>query len=126
MRRSRKSAAVLSAARLLVHLGPGLRQVLDLESVYYVEAKADDSELRIVAAARPLRDVRPLETLAPMCEPHGFVRIHRRYLVNLRHVRMIRRRPRSEDWELTLAPPVATTLPVSRAALATLWRALGD
>jgi hypothetical protein len=37
---------------------------------------------------------------------HGFVRIHRDYLVNPWHVRRVRRRPQGDDWEVTLDPPV--------------------
>jgi DNA-binding LytR/AlgR family response regulator len=112
-------------ARLLLHLGPGLRQAIDADDVHYVEAKADDTEVR-TAAARPVRDVRPLEVLAAAFERHGFVRVHRRYLVNPRRVRLVRRRLRSEDWELTFEAPVNAVLPVSRSALASLWRALGE
>jgi hypothetical protein len=36
----------------------------------------------------------------------GFVRIHRDYLVNPRHVRRVRRRPQGNDWEVTLDPLV--------------------
>jgi DNA-binding LytR/AlgR family response regulator len=53
------------------------------------------------------------------------VRVHRNYLVDLRHVRQLRRRPRGEDWELTLEPPV-NAVPVSRSALAALWAAFGE
>jgi DNA-binding LytR/AlgR family response regulator len=128
MRRKSNSGAALAAeagARLLLHLGPGLRQAVDRDDVYYVAAKADDSEVR-TGAARPLRDVRPLGTLAPSFLRRGFLRTHRKYLVNPRHVRQVRRRPRGEDWELTLAPPVNAVLPVSRSALAALWVALGE
>ena len=114
-----------AGARLLLHLGPGLRQAVDPDDVYYVVARADDSEVR-TGAARPLRDVRPLGTLAASLLRHGFLRTHRRYLVNPRHVRLVRRRPRGGDWELTMAPPVDAVLPVSRSALAALWAALGE
>ena len=33
----------------------------------------------------------------------------------------VRRRPRGDDWELTLDPAVNAVLPVSRSALAALW-----
>jgi len=114
-----------AGARLLLHLGPGLRQAVDPDDVYYVVARADDSEVR-TGAARPLRDVRPLGTLAASFLRRGFLRTHRRYLVNPRHVRLVRRRPRGGDWELTMAPPVDAVLPVSRSALAALWAALGE
>jgi DNA-binding LytR/AlgR family response regulator len=57
---------------------------------------------------------------------HGFVRIHRDCLVNPRHVRRVRRRPRGDDWEVTLDLPVNTVLPVSGSGLAALWAAFGE
>ena len=125
MRKSRKSASTGASGRLLLHLGPGLRQVIDSDDVYYAEAAADDTEVR-TRAARRLRDVRPFGELAAALARQGFVRVHRNYLVNPRHVRLVRRRPRGEDWELTLAAPVNAVLPVSRSALAALWTALGE
>ena len=73
-----------------------------------------------------LKDVRPIGALEAPFLWHGFLRTHRNYLVNPRHVRQIRRRPQGEDWELTLDPPVNAVLPVSRSALAALWAAFGE
>lgn len=111
--------------RVLLHLGPGLRQVIEADEVYYVEATADDTELR-TRSARRLRDVRPIGVLAASFARQGFVRIHRNYLVNPRRVRLVRRRRRGEDWEVVLEAPVNAVVPVSRDALATLWIALGE
>ena len=49
--------------------------------------------------------------------------IHREYAVELRRIREIRRRDEGRDWEVKLEPPVNRVLPVSRGALAKLWRA---
>ena len=128
MRKNRKSAADepgQKSGRLLLHLGPGLRQAIEGDEVYFVEAKGDDTEVR-TRGARVLADVRPIGVLAAAFLRHGFVRIHRDYLVNPRHVRRVRRRPRGDDWELTLDPPVNAVLPVSRSALAALWAAFGE
>ena len=111
--------------RLLLHLEPGLRQAVDGDDVYFVEAKADDSEVRL-RGAKALRDVRPIEVLAKAFAGHGFVRTHRSYLVNVRHVKLVRRRKRGNDWEVVFEPPVNAVLPVSRSALRALWRALGE
>jgi hypothetical protein len=110
---------------LLRHLGPGLRQAIESDEVYFVEAKGDDTEVRR-RAVRVLKDVRPIGVLEAPFLRHGFVRTHRNYLVNSRHVRQIRRRPRGEDWELTLDPPVNVVLPVGWSALAALWCAFGE
>jgi len=128
MRKSRKSASDAPGergGRLLLHLGPGLRQAIESDEVYFVEAKGDDTEVR-TRAARALKDVRPIGVLAAPFVRHGFVRTHRNYLVNPRHVRQIRRRPEGEDWELTLDPPVNVVLPGSRSALAALWAAFAE
>ena len=128
MRKSRKSAgeeAGQTAKRLLLHLGPGERQAIEGDEVYFVEAKGDDTEVR-TRGARVLKDVRPMGVLAAAFLRHGFVRIHRDYLVNPRHVRRVRRRAQGDDWEVTLDAPVNAVLPVSRSGLAALWAAFGE
>jgi len=127
MRRTGNSAANASTGgpRLLLHLSPGLRQGIDPEEIYFVEAVGDDTLVR-TRSARPLRDVRPIGALERVLLRHGFLRTHRDYLVNLQRVRQVRRRTRGEDWELKLDPPVNRVLPVSRGALAALWAAFGE
>jgi len=129
MRRSRNSTSSATAGegdgRLLLHLGPGLRQAIDPDDIYFVEATGDDTTVR-TRAARALRDVRPIGTLEGPFLRRGFLRTHRNYLVNPRHVRQVRKRSQGEDWELTLDPPVNLVLPVSRSALAALWKAFGE
>ena len=113
------------AGRFLLHLAPGLRQVIDLEDVFFVEAAGDDTRVR-GRGARALRDVRPMSELGSLLLRRGFVRTHRNYLVNPDRVRQVRRRPTGEDWELKLDPPVNQVLPVSRSALAALWSVFGE
>jgi DNA-binding LytR/AlgR family response regulator len=130
MRKSRKSVSSATGsepARLffLLHLGPGLRQAIDPAEIYFVEAIGDDTHVR-TRAARAFRDVRPIGAIGPLLLKRGFLRIHRNTLVNPAHVRQVRRRPKGEDWELKLAPPVNLVLPVSRDALAALWEAFGE
>jgi hypothetical protein len=67
MRKSRKSASNAPGEkggrrRLLLRLGPGLRQAIESDEVYFVEAKGDDTEVR-TRAARALKDVRPIGAL---------------------------------------------------------------
>jgi hypothetical protein len=81
MRRSRKLAVGGGGAeggRVLLHLGPGVRQAIEGDEVYFVEAKGDDTEVR-TRGARMLKDVRPMGVLAAAFLRHGFVRIHRDY-----------------------------------------------
>lgn len=110
---------------MLLHVEAGLRQAVDANDVYYVEARADDCEIRM-RGKLALRDVRPIEVLAAVFARRGFVRIHRSYLVNVGHVRLVRRRKRGGDWEVTLEAPVNSVLPVSRSALRALWEGLGE
>ncbi len=64
----------------------------------------------------------PWVSSCPIFVPHGFLQIHREYVVNLRQIRQIRRRDDGRDWEVKLEPPVNRILPVSRGAVAKLWK----
>ena len=75
--------------------------------------------------AEPLVDVRPLGELVSLFSEHGFVRIHRSFIVNIARVRHIRPRER-EGWELKLDPPVNRVLPVAEGHAAELWAAFGE
>jgi DNA-binding LytR/AlgR family response regulator len=129
MKKSRNSTSNAAAEgpgrRFLLHLGPGLRQAIDPDDIYFVEATGDDTRVR-TRGARALQDVRPIGEIEPLLLKQGFLRIHRNALVNPAHVREVRRRPKGEDWELQLDPPVNLVLPVSRDALAALWKAFGE
>jgi DNA-binding LytR/AlgR family response regulator len=108
--------------RILLHLGPGLRRPVDPSDVYYLEATEGDTVIRL-RSSRLLTDVRPFGELADLFEPHGFQRVHRNHMINLRRVREIRLRITGEDWELKLEPPVNRVLPISRAHRRELWAA---
>ena len=108
--------------RVVLHLGDGMRRVVDAADVYYLEVRDEDTSVRL-RSARPLVDVRPTRQLLPYFLPHGFLQIHRQYVVNLRRIRLIRRREDGRDWEVKLEPPVNRVLPVSRGASAKLWQA---
>ncbi len=111
--------------RILLRLADGLRRPLDPAEVYFLEALEGATRLRS-RSVRSLFDVRPLGDLAPLFAPHGFLRVHRNHMVNMRRVRDIRRRPSGEDWELKLEPPVNRVLPISRSHLEEVWRAFGE
>ncbi len=66
------------------------------------------------------RDVRSLGELSPAFEnlpKPGFVRIHSNHTVNPHHIRELRHRDSSTEWEVKLQPPVNRVLPVSRNRL---------
>jgi DNA-binding LytR/AlgR family response regulator len=125
MRKTDNSAPPSPTGRFLLHRAPGLRQVIGLEDVFFVEATGDDTRVR-TRAARALTDVRPMKEIESLLLRRGFLRTHRNYLVNPDRVRLVRHRPSGEDWELKLDPPVNRVLPVSRSALAALWAAFGE
>ncbi len=125
MRKPANSTPSSPTGRFLLHPAPGLRQVIDLEDVFFVEATGDDTRVR-TRAARALTDVRPMKEIESLLLQRGFVRTHRNTLVNPDRVRQVRRRPSGEDWELKLDPPVNRVLPVSRSGLSALWAAFGE
>jgi DNA-binding LytR/AlgR family response regulator len=71
----------------------------------------------------PITDVRELGEVTPLFAPHGFLRVHREYAVNLRRVALIRPRPSGRDWELKMEPPVNRVIPIARESLEDLWAA---
>ena len=107
---------------VLLHLGDGLRQVVCPGDILYLEARDEDTLVRL-RSARHLVDTRPMRKLLPHFKGHGFLQIHREYAVNLERVRKVRRRKNSRDWEVKLEPPVNRVLPVSRSATKNLWAA---
>jgi len=109
MRRSRKSTWMAAAEgpgrHFLLHLGPGVRQAIDADGIYFVEATGDDTRVRT-------RDVRPIGELEPLLLRRGFLRTHRK------HPRQPPSRalgaPQSARGRREFDPPVNLGLPVSR------------
>ena len=109
--------------RLVIHIEEGLREVIDLTDVYYLEADEDDTLVRLAGKIRR-RDIRPINELEQKLRSAGFFRIQRSYLVNLHRIRQVRLRESRRGWEVVMAPPVNKVLPVSRDAVADLLDAL--
>ena len=109
--------------RLAIHLEEGLREVVDLDEVYYIEATEDDTLIRL-ASKRRRRDIRSMNTMEQKLKSSSFFRIHRTYLVNLNRIRLVRLRESGRDWEVVMTSPVNKVLPVSRGAVADLLDAL--
>ena len=110
---------------MLLHLADGRRPPQDPREIFFVEADGGDSLVRLRGRKR-LRDVRELGELEELLAPHGFLRIHRDTLVNLRRVRDIRRAGGGGGWEVKLDPPVNRVLPVSRRRASDLFAAFGE
>ncbi|MPZ53410.1 MAG: response regulator [Acidimicrobiia bacterium] len=89
----------------------GKTTLIERSEIRYVEAQGDYVRLHAQSGSYLVR--RPLSWLSERWEDHGFVRVHRSYLVNLRHVSEI-----SPFFNGTLQIRVkdqeGTSLPVSR------------
>jgi DNA-binding LytR/AlgR family response regulator len=115
----------LSIERALLHLRRDRRRAIDAEDVYSLEATGETTLVRL-RSSKPLADTRALGEMVPLLAPFGIVRVHRNHAINVRHVREIRRRSGTADWEVKLEPPVSEVLPVGRTYLKRLWAAFGD
>jgi hypothetical protein len=77
LRNSRSKPALTERSRLfLLHPSPGLRDTIDPDDIFFLEATEDDTSVRS-RSARRLRDVRTLGELEPILRRWGFVRTHR-------------------------------------------------
>lgn len=98
--------------------------LLDADEVYYLESDGDDTWIRAARKTR-LRSLRRLGDFEKALASVGFLRIHKSLVVNLDRVREVRTRAGDDnDWEVKLDPPVNALLPVGRAYLQSLRRAL--
>jgi len=93
--------------------------LVELQDVVWIRADGDYSELRMRDGHNELHD-KSLAGLTGILPP-DFVRCHRSYLVNLRHVRSLHAGSGSRYW---LVLNDGTELPVGRANVATLRREL--
>ena len=109
--------------RIVLRIDDGLREVVDPQEVYLLEAVDEQTRVRR-HGRKALVDSRSLGELAASFAAHGFFLIHRSYAVNLRRIQQIKRRDRGRDWEVRLEPPVNRVLPVSRESLPGLIEAL--
>jgi DNA-binding LytR/AlgR family response regulator len=59
-------------------------RLVERESVRYVETSGDYVRLHLATGSHLVRI--PISTLEEQWQAHGFIRVHRRYLVALRHI----------------------------------------
>ena len=111
--------------RVLLHVTPARRIVVEPYDVYLLEADRNDTIVR-KRGRHTIRDVRQLGQIAAVFSRHGFHRIHDKWCVNLRRIREIRRQRDGRDWEVVMQPPVNRVLSVSRARLPGLLRHFGE
>ncbi len=93
--------------------------------VYWLEAAEGGTRVHL-KGSKPTMDLRPIGLAAAGFESHGFLRVHRCHMVNLRLIKEIRRRSMGRDWEIKLVPPMNRVLPVGREYLADLWGVFDD
>jgi DNA-binding LytR/AlgR family response regulator len=97
---------------------------VDVDDVYFLEARGDDTLVR-TRGRRPKLAVERLGELERTLPKPPFFQIHREHVVNLDRVREVRRQSDGVGWELKLDPPVNAVLPVARPRVAALFRQLG-
>jgi DNA-binding LytR/AlgR family response regulator len=86
----------------------GVTRMVERDSIRFVEASGDYVRLHTDDGAFLVRV--PISTLEESWQDAGFVRVHRRYLIALRHVSELRARP-GGGYDLVVA---GEELPVSR------------
>lgn len=109
--------------RIALRLEEGARELVEPEEIFYVQARGADSIVRL-RDRRTRKDVRRLDELERVLAPHGYIRIHRSFLVNLGRIRLLRRRSEGKDWEVVLDPPANKVLPVGRERIEELRRVI--
>ena len=111
-------APVLAALRpteLRLHLS-------DSETKRYAQAHGDYARLHTATGSHLVRV--PLSVLEERWADSGFIRIHRRFLVNLSCVRAVERGPKGE-LSLIMESTAHEAVPVSRRNVPAVRRALG-
>jgi DNA-binding LytR/AlgR family response regulator len=86
--------------------------LIEIEEIFYLEAKGHDTLIRS-KRKKPYLSVQRLGELAKKLPTPAFVRCHREYIVNLNRVRMLIPR-KSKDYDLRLDPPVNSRIPIAR------------
>jgi DNA-binding LytR/AlgR family response regulator len=116
--RARLSRLVTPVPRLFIPDGDH-RAALAPEAIRFVEAQHGASLVHADDGVHPVRA--PLARFEPILVPHGFLRTHRAYLVNLRRVRALVPWSR-HTWSLLMDDGKETHVPVAKSRLAAFRR----
>jgi len=109
--------------RLPVKGMDGAIELIEIEAIFYLEAKGDDTLIR-TRRKEPYHSVQRIKDLADRLPAPAFVRCHREYIVNLNRVRSFL--PRSDhDYDLQLDPPVNRRIPIARVHIDQIRQILG-
>jgi DNA-binding LytR/AlgR family response regulator len=109
--------------RLPVRGKDGSIELIEIGSIFYLEAKGHDTLIR-TRRKKPYRSVQRLAEFARRLPAPAFVRCHREYIINLNRVRMLSPR-KSKDYDLRLDPAVNRRIPIARKRLGNIRKILG-
>jgi DNA-binding LytR/AlgR family response regulator len=109
--------------RLPVKGKDGSIDLIEIEGIFYLEAKGHDTLIR-TKRKKPYHSVQRLGELVKKLPTPVFVRCHREYIVNLNRVRSLTPR-KSKDYDLRLDPPVNRRIPIARNRLENIRKILG-
>ena len=112
-----------TVTRLPVKAADGSIEFIEMEGIYYLEARGHDTLIR-TKRKKPYISVQRLGDLASKLPAPAFVRCHRQFIVNLNRVRMLSPR-QSRDYDLQLDPPVNRRIPISRNHFEQIRKILG-
>jgi two-component system response regulator LytT len=101
----------------------GSIDLIEIDSIFYLEAKEGDTLIR-TKRKKPYRSVQRLHELAKKLPNPPFVQCHREYIVNLNRVRSITPR-KTQDYDFRLDPPVNKRIPIARNRLAGIHKIIG-
>ena len=108
--------------RLPVNGKKGSIELIEIEGIFYLEAKGHDTLIR-TRRKKPYHSVQRLGELAKRLPTPAFVRCHREYIINLNRVRSLTQR-KSKDYDLRLDPPVNRRIHIARNRLGNIRKIL--
>ena len=108
--------------RLPVKGKDGSIELIEIEGIFYLEAKGHDTLIR-TRRKKPYHSVQRLGELAKRLPTPAFVRCHREYIINLNRVRSLTQR-KSKDYDLRLDPPVNRRIHIARNRLGNIRKIL--
>ena len=109
--------------RLPVKGADGAIDLIEIDGIFYLEAKGHDTLIR-TRRKKPYHSVQRLGELGKKLPAPAFVRCHREYIANLNRVRCLTPR-KSKDYDLQLDPPVNRRIPIGRDRLSKIRKIVG-
>lgn len=109
--------------RLPVKKADGSIDMIEMDSIFYLEAQGDDTLVR-TRRKKTYRSVQRLSELAAKLPQPAFVHCHREFIVNIDRVCALIPRT-SRDFDFKLDPPVNRRIPIARDRLEKIRKMLG-